>query len=451
MRVDLPSAARNPISLVGITVATTTAVLFVVLFLLEQLGQIPNPYFGLLLFVAIPALFVVALLLIPVGIWRRHRQLRRRAAVDEWPVIDLRRPRVRSVLLWVMILTAVNIAIVSLAAYGAVHHMESAEFCGTTCHTTMEPEWKAYQVSAHAKVKCVSCHVGSGAEALVESKVAGTRQLWHELTNNVPAPVPSPVRSMRPARDTCQACHWSEKIHGDKLRVIREYADDKKSTETATTLQVHVGGGRAELGAGAGIHWHMNIDNAIEFIATDPQRQVIPWVRFTDRNGNVREYAIDGVTPEQLAKGERRRMDCMDCHNRPAHTFEPSPERAVDNAMAAGHLPRELPFARREAVAALKDTYAAQAEARAGIEARLLKAYAAQATSDGVLVSRTIRGVQSIYENNVFPAMKISWGTYPNNIGHVFFNGCFRCHDDLHKSSTGAVIKQDCESCHAMP
>ena len=451
MRVDLPSAARNPISLIGIAVTTAAAVVFVVLFLLDQLGQIRNPYFGLLLFVAVPAVFIFGLLLIPIGIWRQHRWLRTHAGADQWPVIDLRLPRTRSIIFWVIVLTLVNIGIASLAAYGAVHHMESAEFCGTTCHTTMEPEWKAYQVSPHAEVSCVSCHVGPGAEAVVESKLAGTRQLWRELTNNVPAPVPSPVRSMRPARETCQACHWSEKIHGDKLRVIREYSDDEKSTESATTLQVHVGGGRSALGAGAGIHWHMNIDNTIEFITTDAQRQVIPWVRLTDRGGNVREYAVEGVTPEQLARGERRTMDCMDCHNRPAHTFEPTPERAVDNAIAAGLVPRELPFARREAVMALKDSYGSQPEGLAGIETRLRKFYAEQSKTNGDLVTRTVRGVQALYEQNVFPAMKVGWGTYPNNIGHVFFTGCFRCHDDNHKSRDGAVIKQDCESCHAMP
>jgi hypothetical protein len=339
--------------------------------------------------------------------------------------------------------------IVSLAAYGTVHHMETAEFCGTTCHTTMEPEWKAYQVSPHAKVACVSCHVGPGADALVESKIAGTRQLWQLLTNNVPTPVPAPVRNMRPARDTCENCHWPAKNHAEKLKIVREYADDEQSSETATTLQLHVGGGRPELGSGSGIHWHMNIDNTVEFISTDPQRQVIPWVKVTDRTGKVKEYAVDGVTPDQLARGEPRVMDCMDCHNRPAHTFAPSPERAADEAIASSRLPRTLPFARREAVAALKDEYPSGAEAQRGIDARLRTVYAAQA-SDPAL-GPTIAAVQDTYARNVFPAMKVTWATYPNNIGHTFFTGCFRCHDDNHKAKDGSVIKQDCETCHAMP
>jgi NapC/NirT cytochrome c family, N-terminal region len=448
MGFDLPRAVRNPISLIGVAITTAMAVLFLVLLVLELSGQIHNPYFGLLLFVAVPAVFVLGLLLIPIGARRQRRRVLAGAS-DDWPVIDLRMPRTRSVILGVATLTCVNLLIVSLAAFGAVHHMESKEFCGTTCHSTMEPEWKAHQVSPHAEVACVACHVGSGAKALIESKVAGTRQLWHVMTNNVQKPVEAPVRSMRPARETCQTCHWSEKNHGDKLKVVRDYADDEANSETATTLNIHVGGGAYELNAGSGIHWHMNVDNKIEFIATDDKRQVIPWVKFTDRNGKSTEYAVDGVTPEQLENGERRTMDCMDCHNRPAHTFEPTPERAVDVAIAKGHLPRTLPFARREAVAALKDEYASGEEAKNGIDTRLRKVFASHAKNP--VVDRTVTAVQEIYSRNVFPAMKVGWGTYPNNIGHTFFNGCFRCHDENHVAKDGSAIKQDCESCHAMP
>lgn len=448
MRFDLPSAWRNPISLIGAAITTAMAVVFLALLALELGGQLRNPYVGLLLYVAVPAVFVFGLLLVAIGAWRHQRRVAAGATAAEWPIIDLRLPRTRTVVFAVALLTCVNILIVSLAAYGTVHHMETAEFCGTTCHTTMEPEWKAYQVSAHAEVACVSCHVGPGASALVQSKINGTRQLWQLFTDNVPKPVPTPVHTMRPARETCQACHWADKQHGEKLVSVREYADDEKSSETVTNLQLHVGGGRADLGTGSGIHWHMNIDNQIEFISTDPQRQTIPWVKFTDREGNVKEYATDGVTPEQLAQGERRSMDCMDCHNRPAHTFEPAPERAVDNAIAGGAVPRVLPFARREAVAALKDTYATADEAQRGIAARLRKAFPSHPPA---AVDQVVSGVQEIYNRNVFPAMKVKWGTYPNNIGHVFFNGCFRCHDDNHKSKDGTVIKQDCESCHAMP
>ena len=443
MRVFLPSTVRNPISLIGVAVTTAMAVVFLLLLTLEFTGQLTNPYAGLLVFVAVPFVFVIGLLLIPIGIWRQRRRVAAGHASGDWPVIDLRLPRTRSVIVGVALLTIVNVFIVSLAGFGAVHHMESTEFCGQTCHTTMEPEWKAHQVSPHAKVGCVSCHVGPGASSYIEAKAAGTRQLWHVIINTVQAPVQAPVRSMPPARETCLACHSGTQHLGDRLRVVRDYADDETGTETVTTLQMHVGGVRPS----SGIHWH--VAQQIEYIATDRERQTILYVKFTDGNGTVKEYTADGVTNEQLAQGERRLMDCMDCHNRPAHTFEPSPERAVDVAIADGHLPRTLPFARREAVAALRDGYASGAEAQNGIDARLRKAFASHASNPAL--AQTVAAVQEIYARNVFPAMKVKWGTYPNNIGHTFFNGCFRCHDDNHKASDGSVIKQDCETCHAMP
>lgn len=446
MRVDLPSAARNPISLIGAAIATAMAVLFLVLLALELAGQLSNPYLGLLLFVAVPGVFVLGLLLIPLGIWRERRRRAGGREPADWPVIDLRRPRTRTIVLGVIALTAVNLVIVSLAAYGTVHHMESAAFCGTTCHTTMEPEYAAYQVSAHAKVACVACHVGPGAEAAVEAKLAGTRQLWHLVTGQVPTPVPAPVRSMRPARDTCGNCHWPEKRHGESLRQIREYADDETSSETVTTLQLHVGGGPT--GTGSGIHWH--IDNRVEFIATDRGRQTIPWVKVTDRSGRVTEYTVPGTTPTELSAGEHRVMDCMDCHNRPAHTLDATPERAVDGAIARGEIPRDLPFARREAVAALQATYESREAAMTGIDRALRGAFAGASASSPALAT-TIAGVQHVYARNVFPAMNVGWGTYPNNLGHMAFPGCFRCHDDNHLAADGRTIKQDCETCHAMP
>ena len=426
------------------------AVLFVVLFLLDALGLTQNPYFGLLLFVAVPAAFVVGLLLIPVGMRLETRRLRRTpgAAPSDWPVFDLRNPRQRTLIGAVAALTLVNLVIVSIAAFGAVHYMETPQFCGQVCHTTMEPQAVSHQDWPHARVPCVDCHVGAGVNALVQSKVAGTRQLWHVLTRRVPKPVESPVRTMRPARETCEQCHWPERFHGDEVRIIREYAEDEANSETITELTLFVGGGSSKLGTGTGIHWHMNIDNQIEYVTTDPRREVIPYVRLRDRNGTVREYVTPGTTPEQLAGGERRRMDCLDCHNRPAHTMFATPERAVNVAMAEGRIPKELPFVRREALAAVVPDYPDKGTALQAIATRLREYYKTNPPADMKLVERAVAATQDVWASNVFPAMRVKWGTYPNHISHVDTNGCFRCHDDEHKASDGTVIRQDCELCH---
>ena len=451
-RLRIPALARNPVSWAGGTVATTAAVLFLVLFVLELLGYLTNPYIGLLVFIAVPIAFVFGLLVIPLGMWWSRRRLRSRPDESQWPVFDLRNPAQRRVAAAVFILTVVNVMIVSLAAYGGVHYMESTEFCGEVCHTPMEPQYVAYKDAPHSRVACVSCHVGTGAGNFARAKAAGTRQLWQVATGGYTRPIPSPVHNMRPARETCEQCHWPEKLHGDRPRTIREYSDTETNTETATTFLVHVGGGSEKLGIATGIHWHMNIANRIEYIAEDAARQKIPFVRLTKGDGTVTEYAVAGTTEPQLRGGELRQMDCIDCHNQPAHRFEFTPQRAVDNAIAAGLLPRALPFARREAVAAISAQYPDRDTAMAGIATKLRDFYQQNAASaDQKVVEQAIRATQGIYSRNVFPRMAVKWGTYPNNLGHVDTPGCFRCHDDEHKAKDGRVIRQDCELCHSAP
>jgi hypothetical protein len=447
----LPDTVRNPVSLIGMVIATTMAVLFLVLLLLDSVGAIRNPYIGLLVFVTVPVLFVIGLLLVPIGARWHGRRRRLDPARRDWPVIDLGNPEHRRIAIAVLALTIVNVVIVSLAAYGGVHYMESRSVCGQVCHVTMEPEYSAYQRWPHAQVECVACHVGPGVGAAVQAKLNGTRQLYHVITNQVPRPVPPPSELIRPARDTCEQCHWPEQFHGDRVHVIREYSNDEANTESTTTLRVHVGGGSAALGTGSGIHWHMNLDNVIEFAAGGEKGDTIPYVRATDRQGRVREFVAKDATAQQFAAAPRQRMDCMDCHNRPAHTMFATPERAVDTAIAEGRIPRTLPFVRREVVAAVSGVYPDRDAGLAAIAGRLQMFYAARPGADANLVKRATAGAQDLWAHNVFPAMQVKWGTYPNNIGHVDSPGCFRCHDDEHKAADGTVIRQDCELCHTAP
>jgi len=439
-------------SLSGVVLVTTCAVLFLVMFLADLFGLHSNPYIGILFFLIIPALFILGLLLIPLGAWLARRRQQRGDVEPHWPRLDLADPIQRRGVVIFIAMTLANVTIVSLAAYRGVEYMDSVQFCGLACHTVMKPEYTAYQDGVHSRVACVQCHIGSGAIGFARSKLSGTRQLVAVALNSYSRPIPAPVHQLRPAHEICEQCHWPEKLHGDKIRRIVEFAEDEKNTETVTTLQVHVGGGSARLGIAQGIHWHMNLANEVEYIATDDTRQVIPWVRVKDRFGSVREYTVAGTRSEDLARGERRRMDCMDCHNRPAHVIAATPERAVNELMARGDLPKTLPFIRREAVKALKASYPTQEAAEREISRTLRNFYRSLApstgTTNGADVDRAVSAMTTIYRRNVFPEMKVQFGTYPNNIGHIDFPGCFRCHDDNHKTTDGKAISQDCETCH---
>jgi hypothetical protein len=445
--VSRTTLLRHPIAIVGVLLTTVSAVLFLSLLAAELAGLFDSPYAGLLIFVLVPAVFVLGLALIPLGMWLEQRSIRRDPTTQRaWAVIDFSRPRTRRWALLIVALTVVNIVIVSIAAGGAVHTMDTPGFCGQTCHTTMEPEFVAWQHAPHAKIKCTACHVGEGARALVRSKLAGTRQLYHVVINEIPKPIKG--ADMRPALETCGNCHTPSKDHGEPLRIKREYAEDETNTETATTLQMMVGGAGRKTSTGRAIHWHADPAVRIEFVATDADRQTIPYVRVVDGSGAAKEYKADGATDEQIARGERRVMDCIDCHNTQGHRIAPTAEQAVDAALAAGDMARSLPFARREGVRLVKIEHPTQEQGLAAIEKELRAFYAGKAGVDQRDLARTIASVQNVYRRNVFPTMKVTFGVYPNNIGHITSNGCFRCHDGSHMAADGTAINSDCEYCH---
>jgi nitrate/TMAO reductase-like tetraheme cytochrome c subunit len=445
---------RNPVSTIGAGITTVSALLFVVAFLADLVGIQGNPYMGIVFFLVLPGMFVCGLLLIPLGMVFEHRR-RLREGFDTprvWPRLDFNAQRMRTIGFTVAVLTVVNGVVVALAAYRGVEYMDSVPFCGQLCHTVMEPEFVAYQDGPHSRVACVQCHIGPGAPWFVKSKLSGLRQVYAVTFHTYSRPIPTPVTSLRPARDTCEQCHWPAQFHGDIVNVIREYASDEKNTETATTLQLHVGSGGTGPAGPTGIHWHVNPGNRIEFVATDDRREVIAYVKLTDANGSVREYMTPGVSAGDLAKYETRTMDCIDCHNRPTHAFAPSAERALDHAIGFGEVPRSLPFIRREAVALLKVAYPSRSAATEAIRTKLEQFYGTDYpevyASRRAELDRAIHGIDGVYRKNVFPAMRVTWGTHPNNIGHADSPGCFRCHDDNHKSADGRTIQQDCDLCH---
>ena len=439
---------RHPVSLAGAVLATAGAVAFLALFVAELLGLLHNPYAALVVFVAVPALLVIGLLLIPFGMWlERRRLLRHPGSEREWFVIDFRSPTTRRRALMLVALTLVNIAIVLLAGHGSLQSMESPTFCGQACHTPMQPQFTAWQNAPHSQVTCVQCHIGEGGRAFVKYKMNGLRQLYHVVTGHYPRPIPG-VADLRPANEVCGTCHWPGKGFGDVVRIKRAFADDETNTETATILQLFLGGPGAPAAAGRAIHWHADPRVQIEFIHTDVERQTIKFVTYTDAQGRVREFTAEGATPEELAKGSRRAMDCVDCHNVAAHRIATAPELAVDEAIAAGRLDRGLPFVRREGVRLMKMSHETREGGARVISDELRTFYAAQGRGGDPRVAKAATALQAIYQRNVFPDMKVSFGTYPDNLGHTASVGCFRCHDGSLVAKDGSSIGSDCEYCH---
>ncbi|HEX5107254.1 MAG TPA: NapC/NirT family cytochrome c [Vicinamibacterales bacterium] len=441
--------ARHPVAIVGALLTTVSAVLFIALVIAGLAGLFDNPYAGLLIFVAIPAVFVLGLLLIPLGMWLQRRKLARDPTASvEWPVVDFRLPRVRRTALVVAALTAVNAVIVLVAGYGSLHWMESPTFCGQACHIPMQPQYTAWQDAPHARVACATCHIGEGPSGFVHAKLSGVRQLVHVATNSFPRPIPPGTNMPAGAQArTCIGCHQPDRAVGDRVRVIREYADDEGNSETTTVLQMHVG---ASTSSQRAIHWHANPAIRVEYIATDAQRQTIPYVKVTNASGEVKEFVAADTADDVIRAGQRRTMDCVDCHNTVGHPIAPTPEQAVDREIAAARVSRELPFARREALRLLKEEYPSQDAGLRAIDEEFRKFYASRGGTDPQAVARSAAALQDVYRRNVFPSMKVTWGAYPDNRGHITSTGCFRCHDDSHMAKDGSTISAECELCHKM-
>jgi hypothetical protein len=355
-------------------------------------------------------------------------------------------------------MTGINLALFLTATYRGVHYMDSVQFCGLTCHSVMQPEYTAYLNSPHARVACVECHIGPGAPWFVRSKLSGAWQVVSVNFNLYQRPIPTPIENLRPSRETCEQCHWPLKFHGDKLQVKARFAEDETNSESKTVLLMHTGGLDPVTRRPQGNHGvHLDPETLMEYVATDLKRQDIPYVRYRTKTGEVFEFVSDaaGQPLEALRRLPRRTMDCMDCHNRPTHTFE-NPAHALDRALATGLIDPALPYVKKKGLELLRVEFSSHAEAAAQIPARLREFYRQE--HPGVLnapgepaVAQAAGTLVDIYTRNVFPQMKIFWGTYANNLGHDPAPGCFRCHDGGHSTPDGArSIPNDCNTCHTM-
>ncbi len=428
---------RNWLGLTGAVIAAGSFFAFLLLFAVDLLARHANPYMGILAYVISPAFLILGLALIVFGYWLDIKERRIR-----W-TIDLSRTRDRRILIGFTGATVLFLFITALGSYQSYQLTQSVPFCGQACHVPMEPQFVTYQHSPHAEVVCVACHVGPGATAYLRTKLNGVHQLISTMADSFPRPIQLEAPNQRPAQETCEQCHWRDKYTGNLLKTHHRFLADEENTPFTLQMLLKVGGGDPSRSTFDGIHWHMNLANKIEFIEMGENGEVVPWVRFTAPDGTVTEYRtadFDGDPAEHSIQT----MDCMDCHNRPAHNFM-SPNDAVDLALASGRINPAIPWAKQNVVAALSATYSTREEALQKIADRLAEEYAGDRR-----VKKLIAETQAIYQRNFFPEMKADWRAYPDHLSHKDWQGCFRCHDNEHSSTDGSRTIQgsDCNSCH---
>jgi hypothetical protein len=454
----LPYLAYNLLSALGAALVFVAILTFVALWVLSLTFQEEaNPYFfGILLYLVVPAFLAVGMILTPLGMLIKWRRWKRQGEPERmgYPLIDFNRANHRNAALAFLLGTIIFTVTSAVASYGAFHYTESVAFCGTTCHSVMEPEHTTYQNSPHARVSCAQCHVGTGAEWFVKAKISGLYQVYATFADKYPRPIPTPIESLRPAQATCEQCHWPEKAYGSQQKLFRHFLYDEENTDWPISLLIKTGGGDPKLGREEGIHWHMNIGVNVEYIARDEKRQDIPWMRLTDPNtGRVTIYqdSSNPLSEEEISAATPRTMDCLDCHNRPSHIYR-SPDKAIDEQIAVGRIDRALPAIKRLAVSAMDADYASVEEAKGAIANQISDFYRTKHpeiyATQKLRIDEAIVATQDAYKNNVFPVMRAKWSDYPDNIGHLENPGCMRCHDAQHLDSEGIPLSRECNTCH---
>lgn len=454
MKFELPQSTKNWISLIGATIALISLFMIVFLFVIATFFSAQPIYLGLIIYILLPGILILGLLLIPIGMYRAKKLHGK--GPSYWPFVDLNDRKHRHAFYIFSSGTALFFLLSAVGSYETFHYTESVEFCGTLCHEVMQPEFEAYQHSSHARVACVECHIGSGADWFVRAKISGLYQVYAVATNSFPRPISTPIENLRPARETCEQCHWPQKFYARKQRLERHYLNDEENSEWDIHLNMKIGSQYSARGMEEGIHWHIDPSVKIEYIATDEKYEEIPWVRYTNtKSGEVIIYnnEEDPLDPDQISNYEVHLMDCMDCHNRPSHSYKP-PAYFVNEAITAGIIPHELPEIKSLAMQICAEEFTDTDTAMAYIDNTIAEFYADNypdiSESQQELIKQAVAGLQGKYRVNIFPEMKVRWSAYPNHIGHLEFNGCFRCHDDLHVSESGRAISKDCNICHTI-
>ena len=456
--MKLPPSARNWLTIIGSIIAGINLALILILFIISSFFEMESTNLGLFIYVILPGFMILGLIIIPIGMIRERRRQNKTDDKSEvrLPRIDLNDPRHKNAFIIFTIATIIILFLSTLGSFEAFHITESVEFCGTLCHEVMETEHTAYQHSPHAKVTCVECHVGSGASWYVKSRSSGLHQVIAVITNKFPRPIETPLHDLRPARETCEKCHWPQKFYARSLRTMKYFLTDSANSEWDIMLQMKTGPEYSELGHKEGIHWHINPTIDVSYKSENDKRETITYVKYTNKaTGEINIYQNPNisVSDSALAVAEVRSMDCIDCHNRPSHNYR-SPSAYFDNAMITGDISRKIPYIKQLTMGILSEKFTDKDTALMKITDGITNYYKTEISDfyegNKDLIEKSIASVKTGFSLNTFPSMGVRSDVYPEHIGHQESEGCFRCHNDQFTTESGRTISKDCNLCHTI-
>jgi len=456
MRQRFPKVFNNTVSLIGAVIAGFNIGFIIFLSIVDALSTRVHPYADLVIWLILPALVLLGVVLIFVGA-RRERRKEREGTVAErrFLVVDFNEPKHRKTVVVLLAGFLLLTLLYAFAGYKAYEFTESETFCGMMCHRVMGPESRSHSYWVHAEIACVDCHVGPGAKYFLLYKLKGTRQLFDVVFNRYPRPIPTPVVDLRPAEAVCEHCHGPKYQINQRLESRTYFLSDKNNTRQTINLLLRMGKAELTTQRPPRMHWHSSTTEEIVYVATNKNRTVIPWIRVKRLDGKERVYrSIESkMSDDEAAKNATRRMDCIDCHNRQGHPYNPS-DVILNRLLALQLVDPDLPEIKRIAVKALDAEYTSNEDAQKRIEASIRDfyktTYPALSLNKDAAIASAIGVLQVAYSRNYESHMMVSWKNFSNNQGHMYSPGCFRCHDGKHRSDDGIVLSRDCSLCHLL-
>jgi hypothetical protein len=451
---QLRTSYSTPLGMIGVGITTVFFILTVLGLIAHMSGMVENPYAAIITIALFPICMLFGLLLVPLAAVLRRKKMFAKSLTRTGFIIDLGNEHHRKVILLLLVLSAINISLFATVIYQGYHYMDSTAFCGTACHTVMAPEYTAHKRSPHANVACVECHIAPGIGGFLQAKFAGLNQLKDVLIGSYDRPIPNPVESLPPAALTCEKCHSPNRYFGNKKKVFITYSNKDQKTPEKQEIVLHLGGLDPVSGNFKGVHWHANPNIHIYYQPLKADLTKIGAVKVVEANGNVKIFKV-GKKTENIPW---KLMDCTSCHNRPTHIFDDPVER-VDFGLFSKRISPDIPGIRQDSLTVLRKQYKTRAEASNEILQDLKNLQEKRNGKDFIAknekaIAKAAAYLKEEYLANIWPKMKITWGTYTSEIGHQHADqgfGCWRCHDEEHVTDSGETISQDCGLCHKEP